>query len=69
MYRDLQLLFTLISVINIVAGIVLYRKEVKDGLTLSSAARRNAVATCTLMSILFGGATVALMLYQNLERK
>lgn len=52
-----------IAVLNVVTAIVLYRSEVRDGITSQSGSRRKAIRTCMLMCIIFGSLCIFLLLY------
>uniref|UniRef100_A0A0L0NUJ2 Uncharacterized protein n=1 Tax=Candidozyma auris TaxID=498019 RepID=A0A0L0NUJ2_CANAR len=58
-----ELVCSLIACLNIVTGVILYSQEVKDGITLKTAARRKAIMACTTMCLVFGGIAVLFMMY------
>lgn len=67
MHQEIRLLCIVIALINIITGFVLYSKEHKDGITVSSGTRRKAIITCTMMSIIASGIAFSLMMIELLE--
>lgn len=57
-HKDLELLFALVAVLNIITGLILYQKQCCD---LESWTRRKAILTCTATAIVSGG--ILLFLY------
>lgn len=60
-YKVVELICSLVAILNIVTGLILYREEQKLGITLGSASRRRAILACTLMCLVFGGTALILM--------
>lgn len=67
MHQEIRLLCIVIALINVITGFVLYSKEHKDGITVSSGTRRKAIITCTMMSIIASGIAFSLMMIELLE--
>lgn len=67
MHQEIRLLCIFIALINVVTGIILYSKEYKDGITVTSGTRRKAIITCTMMSIIASGIAFSLMIMELVD--
>lgn len=69
MHKEIELVCSLIAIVNIITAIILYSKECKEGVTLSTGARRKAIMSCITMSILFSGISFCLIILGLLKFK
>lgn len=57
-----DLVCLLIAALNIITAVILYRIELREGITVNTGTRRQAIMTCTAMCIIFGGVAIYLMM-------
>lgn len=60
-HAEAELVCLLIAALNLATACVLYRTEVRNGITVDSATRKNAIMTCIGMCVMFGGVAIFLM--------
>lgn len=58
-----ELVCSIIAVINIIAAVVLYKKEILDGITVKTGTRRKAIMTCVLMCLISGALSLLFMMF------
>lgn len=57
-----HIVFLFVAALNVVTAVVLYRSEVRDGITSQSGTRRRDIRTCMIMCIIFGSLCILLLL-------
>lgn len=62
MYTNFELIFTIISLINLSAAIVIYLNDYNQGVSINSGKNFKSFKICMTMSILFGIMSMCLLL-------
>lgn len=63
MYTNTELICSIISLINAITAIVIYIHDHKVGTDANSGSRYKSIMTCCLMSVIFGGISFSIMIY------